>query len=237
MKVLIICFLCIACGTKKATLKSSAADLSPSDNEDSLERNFLLSEPTNLYINSKFTEVEVDALKNAAESWNRESGTNFFKSTEIIDKDIVYPENFEDSKIGIYITEKDWIKQFEAASALAATVIQIKGNQIKKDVFFNYELFSFGTNGNEVQYDFESVASHELGHVLGLGHSEIDELAVMSAQIGRGVIKRVPTQVDIDNLLSLYESNTLQLNIQKDQTINKVIHVQYANGDCEIKSL
>ncbi len=56
------------------------------------------------------------------------------------------------------------------------------------------------------QIDLESVTVHELGHILGLGHSQ-DPNAVMYASIGEGVVKRDLQQDDINGIQTLYPSN------------------------------
>ncbi|KZV56464.1 metalloendoprotein 1-like [Dorcoceras hygrometricum] len=53
--------------------------------------------------------------------------------------------------------------------------------------------------------DVQSVALHELGHILGLGHS-YDQNAVMFAYFGYGMTKRHLTQDDIDGIRALYPS-------------------------------
>ncbi|KAF2294557.1 hypothetical protein GH714_012571 [Hevea brasiliensis] len=55
---------------------------------------------------------------------------------------------------------------------------------------------SWSTNPDMSHMDLESVALHELGHVLGLAHSQ-DPNAVMHSGIAPGTIKRDLTQDDI----------------------------------------
>ncbi|WJZ83316.1 hypothetical protein VitviT2T_003008 [Vitis vinifera] len=51
-------------------------------------------------------------------------------------------------------------------------------------------------------YDLESVATHEIGHILGLDHSQFEE-ALMYAYFGDGVTKKL-AQDDIEGLRSKY---------------------------------
>ncbi|OWM85825.1 hypothetical protein CDL15_Pgr012075 [Punica granatum] len=55
------------------------------------------------------------------------------------------------------------------------------------------------------QTDLESVTLHEIGHTLGLAHSQ-DPDAVMYAYINTGVIKRQLQQDDINGIQALYPS-------------------------------
>ncbi|XP_030553586.1 metalloendoproteinase 1-like [Rhodamnia argentea] len=58
-------------------------------------------------------------------------------------------------------------------------------------------------NPSSTQMDLESVALHEIGHILGLAHSE-DPKAVMYYGIAAGAVKRVLQQDDIDGIHTLY---------------------------------
>jgi hypothetical protein len=62
---------------------------------------------------------------------------------------------------------------------LAATSFMIdatNGSIYEADIFFNTSfVFSVAPNGQPGRVDLESVALHELGHLLGLGHSAIGE--------------------------------------------------------------
>jgi len=53
------------------------------------------------------------------------------------------------------------------------------------------------------QIDLESVAVHEIGHLLGLDHSS-DSNAVMYSKIPPGTVKRDLAQDDIDGIHALY---------------------------------
>ncbi|KAI3857275.1 hypothetical protein MKX03_024421 [Papaver bracteatum] len=61
----------------------------------------------------------------------------------------------------------------------------------------------WSTNPDQNIIDLETVCLHELGHVLGLGHSS-DTNAVMFPSIAGGQQKRTPTADDINGIRALY---------------------------------
>ncbi|OAY25787.1 metalloendoproteinase 1 [Manihot esculenta] len=64
---------------------------------------------------------------------------------------------------------------------------------------------NWSTNPNVDEVDLETVAIHEIGHLLGLYHSQ-DENAIMYYIIPYGTIKRKLSQDDIDGIHALYPS-------------------------------
>ncbi|OAY45573.1 metalloendoproteinase 1 [Manihot esculenta] len=64
---------------------------------------------------------------------------------------------------------------------------------------------SWSTNPDMNHMDLESVALHEIGHLLGLAHSQ-DPNAVMHSGISPGTIKRDLTQDDIQGIQALYSN-------------------------------
>ncbi|KAI3853530.1 hypothetical protein MKX03_017261 [Papaver bracteatum] len=62
---------------------------------------------------------------------------------------------------------------------------------------------NWSTNPDQSMIDLETLCLHELGHVLGLGHSS-DTNAVMFSGIGGGQLKRTPTADDINGISALY---------------------------------
>ncbi|KAG6751697.1 hypothetical protein POTOM_043896 [Populus tomentosa] len=61
------------------------------------------------------------------------------------------------------------------------------------------------TNGSADEVDLESVAVHEIGHLLGLDHS-MDQNSIMFAEIPQGTIKRELGQDDIAGIRALYSN-------------------------------
>jgi predicted Zn-dependent protease len=63
----------------------------------------------------------------------------------------------------------------------------------------------WSTNPSTDEVDLESVAVHEIGHLLGLDHS-MDQNSIMFAEIPPGTIKRELGQDDIAGIRALYSN-------------------------------
>lgn len=84
----------------------------------------------------------------------------------------------------------------------------------KSDIRYNSESYLFGNSttdysqGERTIVDMESLALHELGHVLGLGHisTEEDRYSVMNPAlfIGEGMTTRYLSRGDIERIRSIY---------------------------------
>lgn len=99
-----------------------------------------------------------------------------------------------------------WAPQGGSVLAVTCTWFDSAGNP-KTAVEFDMEFdpdWSWTTGGSP-QVDLESVAAHEFGHALGLGHSS-DSSAVMYFAYTQGTTKRTPQQDDIDGVVAIYGS-------------------------------
>ena len=127
--------------------------------------------------------------------------------------------SLSDAVNGHYLDE-DWDKTGKPEVVLATTIWENEGGSLaairKADIRFNSAFYVFGDSltlqyddevGKEV-VDMESLALHELGHLLGLSHisEDVDMYSVMnpSLLIGTGLISRGVSKGDIERIQKIY---------------------------------
>lgn len=76
-------------------------------------------------------------------------------------------------------------------------------NTLPKPVHFDDTEHAWAIGALAGSFDVETVALHELGHILGLGHSNVAG-AVMQPTIGSGAVKRALAADDIDGVRGIY---------------------------------
>ena len=95
----------------------------------------------------------------------------------------------------------------ELERVLASTSLlfdEATGELLEADIFFN-SAFAWSTSaaGEAGRFDVETIALHEIGHILGLAHSNVNG-SVMFPSVSSNFTKRALTQDDIDGVRSLY---------------------------------
>lgn len=88
----------------------------------------------------------------------------------------------------------------------------VTGEIVESDVFFNsFFTWSTAATGDPASFDLQSVATHEIGHFIGLGHSALGETEVLPAG-GRRVIASGAVMFPI----SFGRGNTADRTLQPD---------------------
>ena len=103
----------------------------------------------------------------------------------------------------VIVHTTDWPTELEPG-AVAHTVLYLAGTQIvEADVHVNAKDWTFAVGDVLGDLDLRSVLTHELGHVLGIGHST-DPRATMSAGLPPGIAARSLEDDDVAAVCALY---------------------------------
>jgi hypothetical protein len=101
--------------------------------------------------------------------------------------------DYQDEEYVIFF-EDDW-KESPEILAISYTWSNSNGEIVHFDIEINSEHFSWATNGNEDRHDLQNTLTHELGHVIGLDHSDVDE-ATMAPASHIGETKKRELHID-----------------------------------------
>jgi hypothetical protein len=101
----------------------------------------------------------------------------------------------------------------ELERTLGATTFEvddITGQILESDIFFNTAFtWSVASGGQSGRFDLESVGVHEVGHLLGMGHSALGETEVR-AEGGRRVLGKRAVMFPIAYPAGIIEDRTLE---------------------------
>ncbi len=156
------------------------------------------------------------AVERAAASWSSVSGANVRFAYQGM---TTAPPEGTDGKNTIGFLDRSDLDRVLGATSFM--VDAVTGEIYEADIFFNTSyLFSVAAGGQSDRIDLESLALHELGHMLGLGHSAIGETERISnggrrvvgsgavmfpiAMTAGSIVERVLQADDIAGLLDLY---------------------------------
>ena len=150
-----------------------------------------------------------DAIRASFDAWeNVDCAYFYFEETEDASCDqIGYQEDTGNMNLLIFRDTSWSIDGDHDASAIALTTTSwddLSGRMLDADIEFNAQHFDFGVDGSMNKADIQNTATHEIGHVLGLDHTNVRE-ATMYPTAGTGdTDKRSLAQDDIDGLCKLY---------------------------------
>lgn len=137
---------------------------------------------------------EFGAVRKAFASWSSVTGLEF--------EEVVFSDA-PDIQIGWRASDDP---DYELSGVVAHSDYPIgcsvSTGQLPLPIHFNSQ-FRWAVEAASNAFDIESVALHEIGHILGLGHLS-DKNAVMFEQIFVGSLNRVLTENDIEAIAALY---------------------------------
>ncbi len=143
-------------------------------------------------------EVE-DAILSAAEAWEDVGAAIEFEYLGFTD---VQEMGFD--QVNVIYFDESW-EQGDSKAAMTYNWSTEEGAIVAFDVGLNAEDYEYTVDELDPVMDLENVMTHELGHVLGLGHSDIDDLATMWDTTEPGeLIKRDLRPDDENGLLANY---------------------------------
>lgn len=129
-------------------------------------------------------------------------------------------DGFDDNEIGIY-KSYTWYNDISSDALAVTQFYAYRRNtgsssehleMIHADITLNYRDYRFTMDEtNQFDYfDLPTVVSHEMGHLLGLGHIDFNE-AVMNSLLRKNEVKRELFSLDSNAIKNLYENHTYSL--------------------------
>ncbi|XP_074576018.1 metalloendoproteinase 1-MMP-like [Curcuma longa] len=156
-------------------------------------------------INYVATSDVAATIRRAFDHWARVIPVRFEEATHYESADV---------KLGFYGGDHGDGEPFDGVLGILGHAFSPESGRLHLDAAEQWAV-DLGKESSEVAVDLESVATHEIGHVLGLGHSTVKE-AVMYPSLSPRT-KKVELKVDdIEGVQALYGSNP---NFRLTQTV------------------
>ncbi|PWA97054.1 matrix metalloproteinase [Artemisia annua] len=111
-----------------------------------------------------------------------------------------------DLKIGFYSGDHGDGENFDGVLGTLAHAFAPPRGLLHLDLDETWLINDITTSRSSSAMDLESVAVHEIGHLLGLGHSSVED-AIMYPTISSGLRKVELAQDDVEGIQELYGSN------------------------------
>jgi MYXO-CTERM domain-containing protein len=119
--------------------------------------------------------------------------------------------NYNDNKNVIRWESQSWKQSYGPVDSVIGVTAPVWQDGTYKivdaDIVFNNVGFNWNDTGSGGSVDTQSIATHEEGHFLGLGHTSVQS-ATMYPSYGGGTALRVLSQDDVTGVCALYPSGT-----------------------------
>lgn len=127
-------------------------------------------------------------FNNAANAWNN-AGADFYYSWAVASNNVLYYTPLSNNSI------------------LATTYYDYNGDEFESFYveFNSNKAWSTASGGEVGKFDVQSIATHEFGHGLGLGHSAVGEATMVSGYTTNAIWKRSLHSDDINGIKAIYD--------------------------------
>jgi predicted Zn-dependent protease len=156
--------------------------------------------PVVMYIDSSVPEQYFNAIRSAADTWNRTVGREVLKIGGWTQTNGIPAQ---DGANVIYLL-RNW--EADKPNEQARTTVYWANDRIyEADVRINAKNFEFFTNEQPVvgEVDVESLVLHEFGHVLGLAHNTSSQ-SVMAKSLANATLRRKIGDIDTSSVKCEY---------------------------------
>lgn len=156
----------------------------------------------------------ITALRNAIDAWNRSGGTTAHLTENTSPAQMARTDWAADDLHLIFFDESDSSGYFPVGSgtvALTPLWFASSGAITDGDVLFNGSNFNFTTSKQPGQFDVQDVATHELGHFLGLDHSGWAGASMYPYVDPSVILHRSLSEDDVRGVRDMYPSGSYAL--------------------------
>jgi Matrixin len=194
---------------------------------------------------------ELNLIEMMAQKWNlAHPSIEFYSLPFTVGSNRVFTnlDDYLDDEIGIYFS-KEWYRELSPNSLAVTQFFGKKKNVGTPDEFFelvhgdilvNFRDFEYFTDSDNKVFDLLTVVLHEMGHLLGLPHTNNPSIqSVMSPYLERGEKRRDLTQYDFQNILKHYPVSapatpaiSSLLSIEETEILEKYIVELRSDGQC-----
>jgi hypothetical protein len=151
------------------------------------------------------------ALRNAISAWNSVDGTTAKLIEDTSPSEQASTNWASDSRHLLLFDENNSSGYFPGSSGIVAVTpltFYTYGRIIDADVLFNGKSYQFTTEGTAWRFDVQDVATHELGHLLGLDHSGCVGASMYPYVDQSVILHRSLSLDDIHGLQDMYPAGT-----------------------------
>jgi hypothetical protein len=227
--VIAICLSQASCGAKNEHLAEQAINvIAGSKPRPAVTTPVWENFPISIYIEPSFSQSEIDSIKSAMTTWEKALGKPLFNTEPSKKPNGKILKNFNveyfhrEDNLNVYAYERPIVNNESGYITSAIIDFNTLDFEWTDSMLLNKEASRLA--------DVESVAVHELGHLLGLGHLDdsIDSDSVMNPIIvgAIGYAKRRLSISDIKNINYLYQNqrseDTIEAIYQNQTSIESI---------------